>query len=108
MKPKFYYFVFALMFAVSAITANAASGNKAIRDTISGMTDAQKEERVQQIKQRIEEIRAMDKSQLSKIERKDLRNELKDIKKEAKKIKVSIYIAVSGLVILILLLIILL
>ena len=108
MKNTFFYFVLTLMFAVSSITANATSGNKAIRERVAGMTDTQKEERVQQIQQRLEEIKAMDKSQLTKVERRDLRNELKDMNKEAKAIRGGIYISVAGIVIIILLLIIIL
>ena len=71
------------------------------------MTDAQKEERITQIQQRVEEIKAMDKSQLTRLERKDLKNELRDMNKEAKAIRTGgIYISIGALIIIILLLII--
>ena len=73
------------------------------------MTDAQKEERITQIQQRVEEIKAMDKSHLTKVERKDLRNELKDLKKEAKAFRSGrTTIVIAGLIIIILLLILIL
>src|SRR6476620_6304029 len=84
MKKKIFYSVITFLFAISAITANASSDIKAIKERMAGMTEAQKEERIQQIKQRVEEVKAMDKSQLSKIERKDIRNELKNMNKEVK------------------------
>ena len=72
------------------------------------MTDTQKEERITQIQQRVDEIKAMDRSQLTKAERKDLRNELKNMNKEAKVIRTGggIYISIGALIIIILLLII--
>jgi len=84
MKKKIFYSAITFLFAISAITANASSDIKVIKEKIAGMTEAQKEERIQQIKQRVEEIKAMDKSQLSKIERKDIRTELKNMNKEVK------------------------
>ncbi len=109
MKNKIFYFVFTFLFTGSAITANATSGNKAIREKVAGMTETQKEERIQQIQQRAEEIKAMDKSQLTKIERRDLRNELKDMNKEAKAIgHGGIYISLAGIIIIILVLILIL
>ena len=106
MKKKIFYSAITFLFAISAITANASSDIKAIKEKIAGMTEAQKEERIQQIKQRVEEIKAMDKSQLSKIERKDLRDELRNMNKEVKAERRGngIYISLGALIIIILLL----
>jgi hypothetical protein len=108
MKKKIFYFALTLLFVSSAITVNASSANKAIKEKVAGMTEAQKEERIQQIQQRAEEIKAMDKSQLSRIERKNLRDELKNMKKEAKATNHGIYISLGALIIIILLLILIL
>src|SRR3954470_20881692 len=106
MKKKVFYFALTFLFVISAITANASSDNKAIKEKVAAMTEAQKEERIQQIKQRVEEIKAMDRSQLSKIERKDLRDELKNMNKEAKAVGGhGIYISLGALIIIILLLV---
>jgi hypothetical protein len=60
----------------------------------------------QGLKQRAAEIKAIDKSQLTRLERKDLRKELKDMNKEAKEIgHGGIYISLAGIIIIILLLI---
>ena len=73
------------------------------------MTDEQKEARYAQMKLRVAEIRDMDKSSLTKLEKKALRKELKEMNQEAKAAgKSGIYISISGLVIIILLLILLL
>ena len=108
MKKNFFYFVASLLFALFTISANASSHTKAIKEEVEGMTDTQKEERIIQIQPRIEEIKAMDKSKLTRGERKDLRNELKDMNKEAKAVRRRTTIVIGGLVIIILLLILLL
>ena len=68
------------------------------------MTEEQKQALVQQIKDRVEYIKAMDKSQLTKDERKALRTELKSMKKESRQVT-GVYISVGALIIIILLLI---
>jgi len=107
MKKKIFYSALAFLFVISAITANASSDNKAIREKVAGMTETQKEERIQQIKQRVEEIKAMDKSQLSKIERKDLRNELRNMNKEVKASRRGggIYISIGAILVILLILV---
>ena len=77
------------------------------KEEISTMTEEQKQALVQQIKDRVEFIKTMDKSQLSKDERKALRTELKSMKKEARAVT-GVYISVGALIIIILLLIIIL
>ena len=64
--------------------------------------------RAQQLVQRLETIRDMDKSELSRSEKKDLRKEVKEIKKEMKVIKGGVYLSVAAIIIIILLLILLL
>jgi hypothetical protein len=108
MKKKIFYFVASLLFALFTISANASSDTKAIKEKVNGMTDTQKEERITEIQHRVEEIKAMDKSKLTKVERKDLRNELKDMNREAKAAHGRTTIIIGGLVIIILLLILIL
>jgi TolA-binding protein len=106
MKKKIFYSTITFLFAISAITANASSDIKAMKEKVAGMTAAQKEERIQQIKQRVEEIKAMDKSHLSKIERKDLRDELRNMNKEVKASRRGgIYISLGALIIILLVLV---
>jgi septal ring factor EnvC (AmiA/AmiB activator) len=84
--------------AVAAPTVNAAPKHEP--------TTEQKEQ-VQRMQNRLEEIKTIDKSTLSKAEKKALRGEVKQIKKEMKAISGGIYLSV-GAILLIALLIILL
>ena len=64
--------------------------------------------RAQQLVQRLEEINALDKSEMSRLEKKGLRKEVKEIKKEMKVISGGVYLSVGAIIIIILLLILLL
>lgn len=64
--------------------------------------------RVEQLVQRLEEIKGMNKSELTGSEKKDLRKEVKGIKKEMKAISGGVYLSVGAIIIVILLLILLL
>jgi hypothetical protein len=60
------------------------------------------------ITKRIDEIKSIDKSQLSLKERKNLRNELIEMKKELKATNGGIYLSVGAIIIILLILILLL
>lgn len=75
------------------------------KQEIATMTEEQKKALVQQMKDRVEYIKAMDKSQLTKEDRKALRTELKSMRKESRAVT-GVYISVGALIIIILLLII--
>lgn len=91
-----------LGFTVSS-TAIAKETNPA------AMTEAQKEVRYQEMKNRVEEIKAMDKSQLNRDERKALKTELKQMNKEAQAFgKGGVYLSVGAIIIIILVLILIL
>jgi hypothetical protein len=77
------------------------------KEAIATMSEAQKQALIQQMKDRVEEIKAMDKSQLTKEERKQLKTELRAMKKESRAVT-GVYISVGALIIIILLLIIIL
>ncbi len=65
--------------------------------------------RGQQLLQRLEEIKAMDKSDMTRLEKKELRKEVKGIRKEMKDHSSSrVYISIGALIIIILLLILIL
>jgi Ribonuclease G/E len=57
---------------------------------------------------RLDEIKAMDKTDLNSAERKELRKEVRDIKKELKEMNGGVYISVGAAIIIILLLILIL
>jgi hypothetical protein len=77
------------------------------KEAISHMTKEQKEARLELIKARVDEIKAMDRSSLTKVERKALRKELKSMHREARYVT-GVYISVGALIIILLLLIIIL
>jgi hypothetical protein len=62
----------------------------------------------QPLPQRLQEIKDMDKSNLTKSEKKDLRNEVKNIRKELKRDSKGIYLSVGAIIIIILLLLLIL
>lgn len=64
--------------------------------------------RAQQLLQRLEDIKGMDKSELTRTEKKDLRKEVKGIKKEMKAMKGGVYLSIGAIIIIILLLILIL
>lgn len=64
--------------------------------------------RAQQLLQRLEDIRSMDKSELTRMEKKNLRKEVLGIKKEMKVISGGIYLSVVAIIIIILVLILIL
>lgn len=101
--------VAALVMLLSLNTFNASAKDKKPFAAVENMTMEQKEARYLEMKQRVEEIKNMDKSALSKDERKGLRNELKNLNQEAKAIgKGGIYLSTAAIIIIILLLILLL
>jgi len=77
------------------------------KEVVATMTEEQKQALVQEMKDRVEYIKTMDRSELSKDERKALRTELKSYRKEARAVT-GVYISVGALIIIILLLIIIL
>jgi uncharacterized protein (UPF0305 family) len=99
------------MFAiVMAITLPARSNTMAATDsTLPNSTESTKEVRAQQMVNRLEEIKSMDKSALTKEQKKELRNEVKAIRKEAKRDQIrGIYLSIGAVIIIILLLILIL
>jgi uncharacterized protein YjaG (DUF416 family) len=66
------------------------------------------EARGQQLVQRLTEIRDMDKSELTRSEKRDLRKEVKGIRKEMREGSKGIYLSVGAIIIIILLLILIL
>jgi uncharacterized protein (DUF885 family) len=96
-------------YAATTVSADPGDNAKTIKERVSKMTPDQKEARALEIRQQIQDIKNMDKSQLSPEQRKALRHELKDMKKELKQMGPTyIYISGAGLVLIIILLIILL
>ncbi len=92
-------FALAMPAAASSIVKNEPQTSSA-----SGPEDP----RAQQLVQRLEQIRSMDKSNLSTSEKRSLRKEVKQTRKEMKALSGGVYLSVGALIIVILLLILLL
>lgn len=108
MKKKIYLLSTALMLTFSASNLRAATViSEPLAKEIT-LTDAQKEVKLQAIKDRVEEIKAIDKSQLSKEQKQELRSELKGMKAQARGLGGGIYLSVGAIIIIILLLILIL
>ncbi|GGH70824.1 putative Mrr-cat superfamily restriction endonuclease [Filimonas zeae] len=96
-----------LLFSFGA-QANGLS-NREIRDRVEAMTAEEKQQRAEVIKMRVEEIKNMDKSNLTTAEKKELKAEMKMMRKEAKAVGGGgIYISLAGILIIILVLILIL
>lgn len=104
MKKIIYALALFFMLGVSANTVQAA-GSPAKNKT--EMT-VEQQLQLKVITDRVEEIRKMDKSELSKDEKKALKKELKELKKKARAISGGVYLSVGAIIIIILLLIIIL
>jgi hypothetical protein len=110
MKPKNYVVFLILLLTMTVTNTYAAVDNNNVpaKERIVIMTDAEKSVRLEEIKSRVNEIKDMDKTDLTKMERKDLKRELRDMKKEARVISGGVYLSVGAIIIIILLLILLL
>ena len=89
-----------MAFCVSFVTPTFAGKVTPVK------TEVPKEVRAQQIEHRLIEIKNMDKNNLSKAEKRELRKEVKSLKKEAR--HAGIYLSVGAIIIIVLLLILLL
>ncbi len=107
MKSKFFLPILAATLTFTSIQANAAKHETLTKEQVANMSDEEKQFRVEAIKERLAEIKEMDKSTLSKEDRKELKSELKSMRKEAREVQ-GIYLSVGAVIIIILLLIIIL
>jgi uncharacterized protein (DUF885 family) len=107
MKPKFFLPILAASLTFTSIKANATNYQAFTKEQVANMSDEEKQFRAEAIKDRVAEIKEMDKSTLSKEARKELKTELKSMRKEAREVR-GVYISVGALIIIILLLIIIL
>ena len=104
MKKFIYSLALIFMLGVSANTVLAAEKSE------KNKTEMTAEQKVQlkRITDRVEEIRDMDKSNLTKSDRKELRKELRELKKQARAMGGGFYLSVGAIIIIILLLILIL
>ena len=105
MKKLIYSLTLIFMLGLTINPVMAAGGDKA-----KNKTELTAEQQVQfkRITDRVEEIRNMDKSHLSRAEKKELRKELKEMKNQARAMTGGVYLSVGAIIIIILLLILIL
>ncbi|MEJ2882765.1 hypothetical protein [Pedobacter sp. GR22-6] len=104
MKKVIYSLVLIFTLAISANTVNAADRKEKVKTEMT----AEQKIQLKRITDRVEEIKSMDKSDLSKDEKKALRKELKELKREANAMGGGVYLSVGAIIIIILLLILIL
>lgn len=102
MKKKQFLIATALIFVFSFSSVIAKEKN-----TKPSLTENQKA-RIEVITKRIDVIKSIDKAQLNREERKNLRNELIEMKKELKATNGGVYLSVGAIIIILLILILLL
>ena len=107
-KTKTYALILCMLLAFTfgnATMASASEPDKPIKE----LTEEEIAVRMNQMTKRVEEIKNMDRSMLTKQERKELRKELKEMNKAAKAMgQGGVYLSVSAIIIIILLLILIL
>ncbi|WPU93389.1 hypothetical protein SNE25_29140 [Mucilaginibacter sabulilitoris] len=114
MKKKIYLIALTMLLSVGAFNSYASTVTDGAltaltKEQIATMTTEQKQARVEEIKTRVNEIKAMKKSELTKEERKELRTELKGLKHEANALGGGgVYLSVGAIIIIILVLILIL
>ena len=99
-------YTLALIFTLGISVNSASAANSASKPATELTTDQQA--KLDKITNRVEEIREMDKSQLSRTEKVELRKELREMKNQAKAISGGVYLSVGAIIIIILLLILIL
>lgn len=98
----------ASLFLLMAITLPASSSMIAPASSQTNSASNTENARAQQLQQRLEEIKNIDRSGMTRLEKKSLRKEVKEIKKESKELSGGVYLSVAAIIIIILLLILLL
>ena len=104
MKKFIYTLVLVFSLGISFNAARASEKPAKYPTELSAEQAAQ----LERIKARVEQIRDMDKSNLTKSERQALRKELREMKNQARAVSGGVYLSVGAIIIIILLLILIL
>lgn len=103
MKKIIYALMLVFTLGISANTVSASENNKPKTELT-----AEQKAQLDRIVNRVEEIRKMDKSNLTRAEKKALRKELREMKEQARGLDQKVYLSVGAIIIIVLLLIIIL
>ncbi|HTN36992.1 MAG TPA: hypothetical protein VL053_07940 [Arachidicoccus sp.] len=107
MKKAICALMLALTMSIGVQTAMAANAGPRDRNAKKELTTEQQAQ-FDKIVERVNEIKEMDKSNLTRSEKKALRSELKDMKSEARAMNGGVYLSVGAIIIIILVLILIL
>jgi hypothetical protein len=105
---KIIFFTCLMIFSLGISAASAIKSDDGKTIASDKKENKLSEAEIKHLTQRVEEIRDMDKSNLTFSEKRDLRNELTAIKKDMRKEGTVIYVSVGTVLLVVLLLIILL
>jgi CHASE3 domain sensor protein len=104
MKKLIYSLAIVIMLGISANTVQAAGITGKNKPELT----AEQQVQFNKITERVEEIRNMDKSDMSRTEKKELRKELKEMKEQARAMNGGVYLSVGAIIIIILILLLIL
>ncbi|HEY5590482.1 MAG TPA: hypothetical protein VIK55_05640 [Paludibacter sp.] len=104
---KTIFFALLSIFSLSAAPTFATKSSTNGTETTTEPKSKLSEEEISNYKARVEEIREMDKSEMTASEKKELKNEVKDIKETMRKDGIIFYIGGTTLLIILILLLIL-
>jgi len=103
---KKFIYTLALIFSLGISFNSVQAADKPAKNPTE--LTAEQSAQLERIKTRVEEIRDMDKSNLTRAERKALRSELRELKGQARAVSGGVYLSVGAIIIIILLLILIL
>jgi hypothetical protein len=104
---KTIFFALLTIFSLSAAPTFAAKSSTNTTAVPAATENKLTEEEISNYRARVEEIRGMDKSEMTVSEKKELKNELKDIKETMRRDGVYFYVGGSALLIILILILIL-
>ena len=108
MKTKIGISILSFLLTANIVSTYAATidNSRPNKERLERMTDKQKNVRLEEIRARVNEIKEMDKSGLSKAERKAVKKEMREMKKELKERK-GVFLSVGAIIIILILVLIL-
>jgi uncharacterized protein (DUF885 family) len=111
MKKTIYLAAVVMLLCLSALSTHAEgtitpATAKLTKEAVAAMTPEEKQARLQEIKQRVEEMRAMDMSTLTKAEKKEYKAEVRELKQDSKLLDPKFYVIIAAIVIIIILILI--
>ncbi len=111
MKTRIFTVCLCMLLMTSSTPLFASINTKdrrSLKKEAAAMTADQKAARLETIRARVEEIKSIDKSTLSRSEKKALKKELREMNREARTMRGGVYLSVGAIIIIILVLILIL